>query len=153
MAHRTWFSSAPSIVFPTLVASLVGCGATHASEPPPAAPLATEKASTTIRRTLVRRQPAHEPGYETRLYLVEYPPLAKANPHVHPAVGIGWVVEGSFESAFGDEPITTVHEGEGFVDPADIPHRFFRNPSPDHALRFVIAYTTRVEDEQFRPLP
>jgi mannose-6-phosphate isomerase-like protein (cupin superfamily) len=69
---------------------------------------------------------------------------------VHPAVGIGFVLEGRFESAFGDEPITPVRAGQGFVDQAGVTHRVFRNPSADHELRFVVAYTLQVGDEPLR---
>jgi quercetin dioxygenase-like cupin family protein len=120
-----------------------------------AAPVATEARPATggIRRTLIGRQPAHEPGWETRLYLIEYPPGAAAPAHVHPAVGVGWVVDGEFESAFGDEPVVRVRAGHGFVDQADVAHRVFRNPSADSELRFVIAYTIRQGEETLRALP
>ena len=106
-----------------------------------------------IRRTIIGRTPAHEPGWETRLYLIEYPPGAAAPPHVHPVVGVGWVVEGEFESVFGDDGVTRVSAGQSFTDLADVPHRLFRNTSGEHPLRFVIAYTIRNDDESFRPLP
>jgi hypothetical protein len=109
-------------------------------------------AATKIRRTLLEtRSPAGLPGWETRLYLVEYGPRAVATLHVHPAVGIGFVIEGSFESAFGTDPPVTGHAGEGFVDSAGTPHRLFRNLSADSELRFVIAYTIRAGEEMFYP--
>lgn len=123
--------------------------------PAPGAPSAAPVASVSplsIRRTIVGRTPAHEPGWETRLYLIEYPPGAAAPLHAHPVVGVGWVVEGEFESAFGDDPVTRVRAGQSFTDPADVPHRIFRNTSSERWLRFVIAYTIRVEDENFRPV-
>jgi quercetin dioxygenase-like cupin family protein len=89
------------------------------------------------------------PGWETRLYLVEYGPGAVAPLHVHPAVGVGLVLDGGFESAFGDDPVVQVRAGQGFVDPAGVPHRVFRNASCDHELRFVIAYTIRTGAEIF----
>ena len=107
-----------------------------------------------IRRTLVDRRPATGlPGWETRLYLIEYAPGAAAPLHMHPAVGVGFVLDGVFESAFGDEPIVQVRAGQGFVDQAGVTHRVFRNPSPDHALRFVVAYTLRDGDPPFHLEP
>ena len=79
-----------------------------------------------------------------------YAPGATAPPHVHPAAGVGWVLEGELESAFGDDPPVRVYAGESFVDLADVPHRLFRNTSHDRELRFVIAYTIRAEDETLR---
>lgn len=103
-----------------------------------------------IRRTLVESQPATGlPGWETRLYLIEYGPGAVAPVHVHPMVGVGQVLEGSFASAFGDDPIVEVHSGQGFVDPAGVPHRVFRNLSPDRPLRFLVAYTIHPNQQIF----
>src|ERR1041384_2570607 len=79
-----------------------------------------------IRRTLVASHPATElPGWETQLYLIEYGPAASAPVHIHPVVGVGRVLEGSFVSAFGDEQLVEVHAGQGFVDQAAVPHRIF----------------------------
>ena len=106
-----------------------------------------------IRRTLLGREPARQPGWETRLYLIEYPPGAKGAPHLHPEPGVGWVVEGEFESAFAGQPVIKVKAGQSFVEQAGLAHLLFRNPSPDHPLRFVVAYTLRSVDEPFRLLP
>ena len=123
---------------------LVGCGT------PPVATAVT--ATTGIRRTLVQRAPAHEPGWETRLYLIEYPPGASAPAHVHPVNGVGWVIDGAFESQFDGEPVQRVEAGSGFVDRAETPHRLFRNVSSDRALRFMIAYTIKNDAEAVTPL-
>jgi len=128
----------------SLVLLLADCGT------PPAATAVTATAG--IRRTLVQRSPAHEPGWETRLYLIEYPPGASAPAHVHPVNGVGFVIEGAFESRFDGEPMQRVEAGSGFVDRAEVPHLLFRNVSSEHVLRFMIAYTIRTEDEAVTPL-
>lgn len=95
-----------------------------------------------IRRTLLTQQNvAGAPGLETQLWLIEYPPGATAPAHHHPVVGVGYVIEGEYESVFGDQPMTRVKAGESFVDQAQVEHRMFRNPSKDKPLRFVVAYT------------
>jgi quercetin dioxygenase-like cupin family protein len=130
--------------------------ACHGSRPPEPAGSASPVQAVPggIQRTLIDRRPATElVGWETRLYLIEYAPGAAAPTHVHPAVGIGFVLDGRFESAFGDEPVVQVQAGQGFVDQAGALHRVFRNPSPDHALRFVVAYTIRAGDEPLRVIP
>ena len=138
------------IALPFLVLAL-GCqhGAMLPSGP---ATIASAVSSSGIRRTIIGRAPAHEAGWETRLYLIEYPPGAAAPPHVHPVVGVGWIIEGEFESAFGDDGVTSVKAGQSFTDPAGVPHRVFRNTSTEHPLRFVIAYTIRTGEENFHPL-
>jgi len=88
------------------------------------------------------------PGWETRLYLIEYPPGVVAPRHAHPFVGIGYVLEGRFESAFEGETPTIVESGRSFVDKAEVVHVLFRNPDPVHPLRFLIAYTIRKGEPQ-----
>jgi quercetin dioxygenase-like cupin family protein len=146
--------------FSLAVALLVGCSSPRAGHVQPAggkpAPssVATSQAAAGIKRTLIDRKPAADlPGWETRLYLIEYPPGAAAPVHVHPAIGVGFVIDGRFESAFGDEPVVEVQSGHGFVDQAGVPHRVFRNPSVDHGLRFVVAYTLRAGEEPLHLVP
>ncbi len=115
---------------------------------PAVEPLAAGK----IRRTLIDKRPATGlSGWETRLYLIEYGPGAVAPLHVHPVVGVGFVLNGAFESAFGDQPLVQVRAGQGFVDPSGVPHRLFRNLSKDRPLRFVVAYTIPEGEEIFYP--
>ncbi|MCL2448913.1 MAG: cupin domain-containing protein [Polyangiaceae bacterium] len=97
-----------------------------------------------IRRTLLSEQPATDlPGWDTRLYLIEYPPGATAPAHLHPVVGVGYVLSGRFESAFEGEAPAVVEQGQAFVDKANAVHTLFRNPDAERPLRFVIAYTSR----------
>lgn len=130
-----------------MVMALAACHADHPREPVNTSGSGTAAAGG-IRRTLIDRRPATDlPGWETRLYLIEYPPGMAAPLHVHPAVGVGYVLEGRFESAFGTEPVVEVRAGQGFVDQAGVTHRVFRNADPGHALRFVVAYTLRAGEE------
>ncbi len=142
-----------SLACGVLLACIPGCRNALPDMAKSAAFASPTSAATGIRRTLLGRAPSHEPGWETRLYLIEYPPQTSAPLHVHPSVGVGWVIDGELDSAFGDEPVVRVHAGQGFIDSADRPHRLFRNPSLEHELRFVIAYTIRTIDEPFRLLP
>jgi quercetin dioxygenase-like cupin family protein len=137
------------------VGLLPGC---HAATPADTATVATTApkfaalSSGKIRRTLIGSQQATGlPGWETRLYLIEYGPGAVAPLHIHPVVGVGYVLEGRFESAFGTEPPVFVETGQQFIDPAGVPHRLFRNASSDRALRFLVAYTIRTGEPIFHP--
>jgi quercetin dioxygenase-like cupin family protein len=78
---------------------------------------------------------------ETRLYLITYPPGVSAPRHVHPVVGVGYVLEGEAESQFEGGRVTHLNTGDRFADLAGTPHTLFRNPSAKRQLRFVIAYT------------
>ena len=120
--------------------ALVGLAACAATTPPPA-PTAPP---TPITRTLLQHADVAElPGWETRLYLIEYGPGVAAPLHHHPVVGIGYVLGGSFASAFEGEAEVTVAAGAGFVDRALAPHTVFRNVDAARPLRFLIAYTVR----------
>jgi quercetin dioxygenase-like cupin family protein len=75
--------------------------------------------------------------------LVEYAPGADGSGHHHPAVGVGYMLCGTILSAFGDENVIAIHEGESFVDAAHQVHTVSRNASATELLRFVIAYTVK----------
>ena len=146
-------SRAASSVLVLTVAT--ACHAAAPREPTPVAPPTTAQLGPTgIRRTLVNRRPtADHAGWETCMYLIEFAPGATAPPHVHPAIGVGLVLDGRFESAFGDDPVVEIQAGQAFVDQAVTTHRVFRNPSPDRVLRFVVAYTLRAGEAPLSPVP
>jgi quercetin dioxygenase-like cupin family protein len=101
-------------------------------------------AAPAISRTLLEHHDIEEsPGWETRLYLIRYEPGAAAPVHHHPVEGMGYVVRGSFESAFQGEAPVVVHEGQSFRDHALVPHVLFRNISTSTPLDFVITYVVR----------
>jgi quercetin dioxygenase-like cupin family protein len=112
-----------------------------------------ENRGTGIRRTLLCSSRVEGlPGWETRLYLIEYPPGADGSGHHHPAVGLGFMLSGTILSAFGDEQPIAIREGESFVDAAHQIHTVSRNASKIEPLRFVIAYTVK-EGEPVTVLP
>ncbi|MGD0959926.1 MAG: cupin domain-containing protein [Methylomonas sp.] len=76
---------------------------------------------------------------EPRLILVEFPPEYASPAHVHPVVGLNYIIEGVAESQYEDEAVTTLHAGDSYQDPANKKHLVFRNPSKTEALRFIIA--------------
>ena len=129
-------------------AQLLGCGAAPPRTPAtPAPPGQTPAAASPgIRRTLLERHVIPGlPGWESRLYLIEYDAKVAAPVHWHPVPGVGYVISGCFESAFGEEATTTKCAGDSFVDTANADHRIFRN-SGDGPLRFVISYVLREGD-------
>jgi quercetin dioxygenase-like cupin family protein len=94
-----------------------------------------------VRRVLLEQRPVEgAPGMEMQLWLIEYPPGSTAASHRHPAVGVGYVVEGEFESAFEGQPLIRKRAGDGFVDEPKLEHHTFRVIS-EGPLRFVVAYT------------
>lgn len=103
------------------------------------------------RSLLMQREIAALPGREARIYLIEFPPAARAKLHVHTAVGVGYVLEGSFESAFGDEPATRKRAGEAFIDSVGKPHHF-KNADSTRPLRFVVAGVYHRDEPLFQLL-
>jgi quercetin dioxygenase-like cupin family protein len=98
-----------------------------------------------IRRNLLCAAPVEGlPGWETRLYLIEYAPGADGSGHFHPVVGAGYMLSGTILSAFGSESPIAIHAGESFVDKAHEVHAISKNASKTEPLRFVIAYTVKV---------
>lgn len=111
------------------------------------AQLAGENEVVPIRRTLLCSAPADGlSGWETRLYLIEYAPGADGSGHHHPVVGLGYVVKGTILSAFADDEIVAIREGQSFVDAAHLVHTVSRNASTTEPVRFVIAYTVKTGD-------
>lgn len=97
-----------------------------------------------ISRTLLDQSDLQDlPGWETRMYLIEYAPGVAAPPHHHPAPGVGYVVSGSFESAFAGGEAIEVREGQSFRDLPNVSHVMFKNTSATKPLKFVISYVVR----------
>ena len=121
----------------------------------PRAELASAAASgsvTTVTRSLlVQREIADLPGREARIYLIEFPPAASSKLHLHTAPGVGYVLEGSFQSAFGDQPATLTRAGEAFVDLAGKAHHF-KNADATRPLRFVVAGIYHRDEPLFQAL-
>jgi len=116
----------------------------------PAAPPAQATAANEVTRVLLSHQDvADMPGFESRLYLIEFPPGAASKPHIHSIPGLGYVLEGSFESSYDGDAPTVTREGESFVDTPNRVHHF-RNPDPARRLRFTLAGTFRKGEALFR---
>jgi quercetin dioxygenase-like cupin family protein len=109
--------------------------------------------SSPIKRTLLSSVPVEGlPGWETRLYMIEYAPGADGSGHHHPVTGVGHMLEGTILSAFGEDEVISIRAGDSFVDAAHRIHTVSRNASQSEPLRFVIAYTVR-EGEPVTVLP
>ena len=93
-----------------------------------------------IQREVIQRTPISSPGLELIAYRITVPPGASAPPHCHPAVGMGYVIEGEFESQFLGGPITHKRAGDSFMDEAVTEHVLFRNPSKTAPLVMLVVY-------------
>lgn len=139
MLHLVARHCTPALL--TLLPFALACAAASAQ---PAGSQPASPHAEPITRTLLEHHDLPElPGWEARLYLIEYGPGVSAPLHHHPVPSMGYVFSGSFESAFGDQPPVVVREGQSFMDQAVTPHTLFRNLDPARPLRFVISYVVQ----------
>jgi putative intracellular protease/amidase/quercetin dioxygenase-like cupin family protein len=103
-----------------------------------------------IQREVVERSTISGTGRELVAYRVTVPPGAIAPSHCHPEVGIGYVIEGEFESRFAGGAMTHKRAGETFIDDAVSEHVYFRNVSKTAPVVFVIMYALRPGEPQIQ---
>lgn len=95
-----------------------------------------------ITRTELKRYEIPGTHQEMRMFLIVYPPGVYAPIHHHPTVGLGYMLEGTAESAFGSDQPQLIHAGQSFQDKAIIPHTLFGNTDKYKPLKFLMYYTT-----------
>lgn len=104
-----------------------------------------------VTREVIERVAVPGTGNELRLMRVTFPPGAASPPHRHPAPGLCYVLEGTAESQYEGEALTTLHAGDSYQDSPDRPHLVFRNPSATTRLRFTCAATLGIDQPFFQP--
>jgi quercetin dioxygenase-like cupin family protein len=91
----------------------------------------------------LERRPIPGTDLEMRLNLVTQPPGYSAPLHHHPGQGFVYMLEGTAESAYGDEAIKRFHAGDHWTEPADVAHRIARNPDTHTVRRFLVFSVNR----------
>ena len=105
------------------------CGASAAVDPDPSA---------TVVQRLLTEPVASKPGQELEALTVEYPPGGSSTPHRHDAYVVVYVLHGTLEMQVRGQALTTVHEGETFIErPEDI-HQVSRNASTTESAKFLV---------------
>jgi putative intracellular protease/amidase/quercetin dioxygenase-like cupin family protein len=92
-----------------------------------------------MQRELLQRTPIADSNLELSIYRITLRPAVSVDAHCHPAVDVGYVIDGEFESQFEGGPVETKHAGESFVDEA-AEHVMFRNASATKPLIFLVTY-------------
>src|SRR3954471_4913216 len=64
-------------------------------------------------------------------------PGGQVRPHRHAGSVFGYVLEGEYEHALDDEPVTTYRAGDTFYEPSGCVHRVTRNPSSRQRTRLL----------------
>ena len=64
-------------------------------------------------------------------------PGGRVLPHHHTGPVFGYVLEGEYEHALNDDPVTTYKAGDTFYEPSGCVHRVTRNPSARAKTRLL----------------
>jgi len=91
----------------------------------------------------LERRPIPGTDLEMRLNLVTQPPGYSAPLHHHPGQGFVYMLEGTAESAYGDEAVKRFQTGEHRTEPANVAHPIARNPDTHANRRFLVFSVNR----------
>jgi quercetin dioxygenase-like cupin family protein len=92
-----------------------------------------------ITRKVVEQSEIPGTADELEIILIEYQPGAAGTAHLHPVVGLNYIIEGTAESQYEGEALKTFHAGDSYQDPANRKHLIFRNASKTEPLKFLVA--------------
>lgn len=101
---------------------------------------------------LLRKEIPGVSDREAVMFLISLPPGAAAPAHKHPGMGIGYVLEGVYESQYEGEPLKRFSAGEAIYDLAETPHRVARNGSHTEPLRFIMTFIVKRGEPTILPL-
>jgi quercetin dioxygenase-like cupin family protein len=78
-------------------------------------------------------------GKDAKVTVVEaaIEPGGRVVPHRHAGPVFGYVLEGEYEHALNDDPVTTYRAGDTFYEPSGCVHRVTRNPSARAKTRLL----------------
>jgi quercetin dioxygenase-like cupin family protein len=89
---------------------------------------------------LMRRPIPGAGDQEAVLFLITLPPGAAAPVHAHPGIGVGYVLDGRYESQYEGEELMSFEAGDAIYDLAHTPHLIARNASTTQPLRFLMTF-------------
>jgi len=75
-------------------------------------------------------------------------PGQKDTPHRHTGPVFGYVLEGEYEHALGDEPVKKNKAGDTFYEPSGCLHRVARNPSGNAKTRLLAVILHPRDDKE-----
>jgi quercetin dioxygenase-like cupin family protein len=101
---------------------------------------------------LMRREIPGASDHEAVMFLLSLPPAAAAPAHTHPGIGIGYVLEGVYESQYEGEALKRFTAGEPIYDLAQTPHLVARNGSHTEPLRFIMTFVVKKGEPTILPL-
>ena len=87
------------------------------------------------RRDMVEKLDGKDATVSVQEVVIE--PGERIAPHRHAGPVFGYVLEGEYEHALDDEPVTTYKAGDTFYEPSGCVHRVTRNPSARARTRLL----------------
>ena len=87
------------------------------------------------RRDIVEKLDGKDAGVSVQEVVIE--PGERVAPHRHAGPVFGYVLEGEYEHALDDDPVTTYKAGDTFYEPSGCVHRVTRNPSAKAKTRLL----------------
>jgi quercetin dioxygenase-like cupin family protein len=79
--------------------------------------------------------------------IVDFPPGARAAPHRHgEAFVYAYVLEGTVRSKLDDEPVSTYHQGENWVEQPGAHHVLTENTSQTERARLLVVFVSNTGD-------
>jgi quercetin dioxygenase-like cupin family protein len=91
-----------------------------------------------ITRTVLEQHPIPGTDQVMEVMLITLQPGVSAPLHHHSVAGLGYILEGKAESAYGNDAPKLYGVGDTFQDVPTTPHTVFRNPDPHNVLRFLV---------------
>src|SRR4051794_40649824 len=87
------------------------------------------------RRDIVEKLDGKDAGVAVQEVVIE--PGGRVAPHRHAGPVFGYVLEGQYEHALDDDPVTTYKAGDTFYEPSGCVHRVTRNPGAKAKTRLL----------------
>ena len=109
-------------------------------------------AATSSRIELMRMEIPDANRREAVMFLISLPPGAAAPAHVHPGIGVGYVLEGVYESQYQGESLQRFTSGNAIYDLAHTPHLVARNGSQTEPVRFIMTFVVSKGEPTILPL-
>jgi quercetin dioxygenase-like cupin family protein len=107
-------------------------GAMVAAQPRPGAPVQVNRLS---QQQIIEKLDGKDAN--ATVEVVTIAPGQKDSAHRHAGPVFGYVIEGEYQHAINDEPMTTYKAGQTFYEPSGSVHRVAQNPSNKARTRLV----------------
>ena len=95
----------------------------------------TARVTDLSRRDIVEKLDGKDARVTVQEVVIE--PIGRVAPHRHAGPVFGYVLEGEYEHALDDDPVTTYKAGDTFYEPSGCVHRVTRNPSARAKTRLL----------------